>query len=1005
MESVIVSLIIASTLAIGSTIELGEPHVFQWVDDVSIDRPLNDTRSYMFLQLDNGLKVMLISGQPTDLEYHVDVSISVGAVMHGREFPGLAHLLEHVICMQPNLSNVLGVTEELNTHYYKTGKDQNLQTDLSVLARSIFAPLFFQEYLTQSLSEVETEWKSKCSCIPNQLQQLTYSTIYDPSHPACTFKFGNAQSLRSARLDDLSTLHAEFYSPKTATVAIVSGKSLAELGAIVIEAFGNYTRPPAEYSSFDLQSPRTVAKLTGAGRPSGRVSILASIVAKTILYTTPVSGSISPEIHFDFFLPADRFARSAKPLMILEEAVGNFARGGLRDLLVQHGRWLRSLSAHYNRRNAGAHVLEVRMRLTPQAADFEANDPGAVISELARALFIFIELFSRGFFVIPIDPVVNWRQRQFDSTNFQPRQLVASVAGGLRDFPVKYAVSGPYLIRGATEELIQQYWKLLTPEVLAIRLVGDVFRPYCTRFEKWYRLPFGRLPMPTKVSDVLEEVPSMSDEVLNATAAEMGFNQSFLVSEFEQVELVYLTPSNATEPISVALPGGAQLFVDADTSQKSFTARFELSVFSPWLFEGVKNFARASVAQRCISEQLEGDLQAATNRGYSNRLVFEEDRMLLILEGPPGAISKMLDIYADAINWGDIRCRETLQRTIQTVKARVRNSNTIQQAYSTLYSLLKTPYYSDHELLAALESIDFPLELTVQPFFAQIFQEAHVRAGAGGNVNVQVATEWTNKLTAAIPRVLLNIAAEIPETNYVDLKKRAVKDLRLIQMPVWPQARETGSVLLSLQLQASANDSSRCPAFVAKSQVLLDISKQAFDEFIRGATTQVLLPTVALEEVSECSAQLHLHVESSLDAALILRLVNLFIMNLPVAIHACEGVENIAESHALRLMSTITDPIAQRAHFFNELRRRTPNFGWLPSLYENMQSLRCADIKAAALDAVRAPKIAVVILRPDDMSLRVTRLSDGQLERWKQRKHVRRKVPLFSSEGLVAGSK
>jgi secreted Zn-dependent insulinase-like peptidase len=1006
-----------------ATVDAEAPRFFlDALDDPKIERPSLDKRKYHHVRLQNGVKVMLVSDPTGPIDYHVDVSISVGAVMHGREFPGLAHLLEHVIVMQPRQSKATaGLTEELNTHYYSTGSVASLRSELKLLATGIFAPIFSDEYLTRAIGEVEGEWREKCSFIPNQLQQLTYSTVYDTCHPACTFKFGNAASLLSVTIAHLQSLHEKFYSPRMATVALYSGLSLEFMSAAVEAAFGSHVREPAAFSRLDLQSPRTVRELTqSAELPRFRVPMLSPTLNTSIVYAAPISGVMSPKVEFAFWLPNDHLSASAKPFLFLREALMNTAVGGLKRELEKEGGWVRSLSAVYSRRNVGAHVLEISMSLTEQAGDFEAGSPGGVISDLAKSLFVYIQLFARGLYKVSVDPVVLMRERRFnnmeDKTLREPKHLVTALTGGLRDYPAHRAVSGPYLITDATAELVATYWNMLTPENLSVKLIGEAFRAYCVSREKWYDLPFGVDQMPDSLAEVLATVPKMPLAELAVLATTLNLDPKHVESKFENIVSEYLIPASGPPPAASALstrsgvqvrvlPNHVSVYVDSDTERIGYNARFEFSVFSPWLLSSqyaVERFAQASVAERCVSERLESELLPAVLRGYKHKLVIEEDRMLLILEGPPDAITKMVEVYAEMFKWRDIKCRDTLQRVKQTVQGRLGSSDTSQLAYSTLYTLLKTPYYSDRELSEALTKVDFSSDFSVAPFFYALMSNANVRAGAGGNVDLATAVVWSNMLTDAVPRVRFSPDASMPQKHYVNLKSKAVFDMKFIVRQEGPLQKPQGSVLYSLQLQAAEGDSANCPMFAARNTLLLYVADRYLREFLEEQI-DVFKSGVAYEPVGECNAQLQLQVVSYESAAKILSIFNQFLTVLPGFLGVCEEVSEYAEHYASLLLTKISDAETRRKSFFTELRHRVPNFDWWFAVHQNMKGLNCAELAKAAEAAVTSPKIAVVILSPGDVSLPITKTDLKTLIGWKQSKKVVKESSMFSKNRKIGG--
>jgi insulysin len=63
---------------------------------VSIAKASEDKRDYRGLQLENGLKVILVSDPTTD-KAAAAMDVNVGHMSDPWELPGLAHFLEHML--------------------------------------------------------------------------------------------------------------------------------------------------------------------------------------------------------------------------------------------------------------------------------------------------------------------------------------------------------------------------------------------------------------------------------------------------------------------------------------------------------------------------------------------------------------------------------------------------------------------------------------------------------------------------------------------------------------------------------------------------------------------------------------------------------------------------------------------------------------------------------------------------------------------------------------------
>ena len=64
----------------------------------TLKKSLIDNRQYKYLELDNKMKVILVS-DPDSQKSAASVNVGVGSFSDPNEFPGLAHFLEHMLFM------------------------------------------------------------------------------------------------------------------------------------------------------------------------------------------------------------------------------------------------------------------------------------------------------------------------------------------------------------------------------------------------------------------------------------------------------------------------------------------------------------------------------------------------------------------------------------------------------------------------------------------------------------------------------------------------------------------------------------------------------------------------------------------------------------------------------------------------------------------------------------------------------------------------------------------
>ena len=142
------------------------------VDDIT--KSPNDRRDYRALELENGLKVLLISDPETD-KAAASMDVNAGSNSDPAEFEGLAHFLEHMLFLGTQKFPQSGEYQEFisshggshnaytsyeNTNYYFDIEKDSLAPALDRFAQFFIAPLFNEEYVNRERNAVNSEYQS-----------------------------------------------------------------------------------------------------------------------------------------------------------------------------------------------------------------------------------------------------------------------------------------------------------------------------------------------------------------------------------------------------------------------------------------------------------------------------------------------------------------------------------------------------------------------------------------------------------------------------------------------------------------------------------------------------------------------------------------------------------------------------------------------------------------------------------------------------------------------------
>ena len=133
----------------------------------------NDTKKYSYLELDNGLRTLLISDKTAD---HAAASLDVhaGSLQDPKKRAGLAHFLEHMLFLGTETYPTAGdyqsfisqhggshnaFTAAEHTNYFFQIDASQLEGALDRFSRFFHEPLFTEEYVQREKNAVNSEEK------------------------------------------------------------------------------------------------------------------------------------------------------------------------------------------------------------------------------------------------------------------------------------------------------------------------------------------------------------------------------------------------------------------------------------------------------------------------------------------------------------------------------------------------------------------------------------------------------------------------------------------------------------------------------------------------------------------------------------------------------------------------------------------------------------------------------------------------------------------------------
>lgn len=414
----------------------------------------NDRRDYQYLELNNQLKVVLISDPAADMAAaSLDVAVGSGKDPETRE--GLAHFLEHMLFLgtekypdaasyQAFISAHSGshnaYTAFENTNYFFTIDPQYLNEALDRFSQFFIAPLFTEAYVDREKHAVHSEFMAKIK--DDQRKSLeVFRDLVNPAHPFSQFSVGNLNTLSDRDglpiREELMQFYQRYYSSNIMTLAVVGPQSLDQLKAMVVERFSQV--PNRHVVEEPISLPLFVD-----GRLPELVYIKPEKRLRSLNLTFPVADN-------------SEFYRQ-KPLAFISNILGHEGRGSLLSALKDRG-WAEGLSAGPGLMYHGGGSFSVTVQLT----ELGLQHTDQIIAGVFKTVQLIAEEKSQWQRLF--DEQSTLAQQQF---NFQETGNAASyamtVATNLQQYPYEDVLQGPYLMSDFDSRLIESYLSQLVPE-------------------------------------------------------------------------------------------------------------------------------------------------------------------------------------------------------------------------------------------------------------------------------------------------------------------------------------------------------------------------------------------------------------------------------------------------------------------------------------------------------------------------------------------------------------
>lgn len=754
--------------------ENSKPHSsYQVIEDkatLPILNPALEGRRVEKLVLGNGLKVYLISDPGVD-QSAAGVAVEAGSWEDPKEYPGMAHFLEHMLFMgteaYPNEfeymqfindhgGKVNAFTASDRTVYMFSVNNDGYEESLDRFSHFFIDPLFSPNCINRELHAVDQE-HSKNIEHDGWRQYMIMKESGNPNHPYSSFSTGNAQTLGGIPQEALRTWYETHYSADRIHLVMISPLSIEEMRALAVQDFSRV--PQFKVSQKDLTADLTSARQRGH-----------------MIFIKPVKDikqlSLNWEIPAVF---AEDMTRKAPEL--LAYALGQEGEHSLTQALKKE-KIAEDVHVSCDRLSKQSVFFSVDIMLT----DYGLTQIDAAITRVYEAIARFK---TEGFPAYLFDEIQTMAKLnyQFQSRDdaFHAIMHVSSEMPyeDLATYPEKTSIPEKYdpaFIHSFIDSLKAEkciYFVLADPAKTGIATdikekwmnaeytIKSVSRSHMTAWNAASPVPAIQLPPPN---------PYLPKDLA-------------LVSHSEDQHL--------DTPLLIASDEGSSIYYAKDSRYKVPEVSCLFSFQSPSIDSTAKSHTLLDLYVRALSEKLSADLALATNAGLSTHFYTDDYKLKMSLNGyndkAPLLLAQVFNAFKNVTP-----TREEFEIYRTSIASDYDNSSKelpVRQAMQQLDAILFNKP-TEVEKIEAIKSISFE-EFT--EFSKDLFQKTYTEGMLYGNINQQEAGSLWSTLQSELS------SAPFPSSEHTKRKVLVLSDkfgpYKLIQKT----DRQGSGVLLLLQ--------------------------------------------------------------------------------------------------------------------------------------------------------------------------------------------------------------
>jgi len=475
-----------------------------------IKQSQSDHNQYRYIELSNGLKVILASDAKAE-KASAALAVAVGANDNPQDQEGLTHFLEHMLFLgtekYPEAGEYKTYINEFggsnnaytaadHTNYFFDIQSKGFEGALDRFSQFFISPLFSEEYTQRERNAVNSEYIAKINDDARRSNQA-FKTLFNPAHPSNHFSVGSLDTLKdlpkAPLRQQLLNCYQNHYFAQNMTLSLVANLPLDTLETLA----KRYFAPIKAHTKNKLNL-----------KPKNTPPLLLDRTAN-LQFIKPIKDGHS--IKLSFLLPPQKANYKSQPTRYLSYLLGQESQGSLHSYLKTKG-WARSLSAGMGADYINQQSFNIRIQLT---------DAGIkAIDSVILAVFANINDIKNT----PIQSSYIEEEKALSQLGFNyhsyisPIQLSRTLASQLLNIPASDILDAFQITETADIGTIKQLAEQLNTNKMLIQIESNEEMPahwaqsdIKWQQEPWYQSQYANQKLNDSFIKKLNNAPKISD--------------------------------------------------------------------------------------------------------------------------------------------------------------------------------------------------------------------------------------------------------------------------------------------------------------------------------------------------------------------------------------------------------------------------------------------------------------------------------------------------------------